>query len=140
MATPIDRARDTLGKAKAKLPKKGVLADWTLTLRKYPDTASNDDLNMDPTLPARGTPVTLDVTAPDVKPVSVQLVSLSGGFLKAGDLAVKLPRTAALEAFLGKAPYADLGRVEWVLNDGTYQAVRVNLGLLSAVFTLRKLA
>ena len=137
MTTPIDRGREKLAKAKAKLPKKGILADWTLTLRKYP---ADTGLSFDPASHTAGTPATLVVEAPDVQPVSLAAVGLAGGLLMAGDVKVKLPRTAALEAFIGKPPYPDMPRVQFVMNGAIWQPVAAKAGLLQTVFTCRKLA
>lgn len=135
MATPIDRAREKLAKAKAKMPKKGILADWTLEIRKFPIDAS---LSFDPASHTSGTATTLAVLAPDVQPVSLASVGLAGGLLQAGDVKVKLPRTAALEALVGKPPYPDMSRCVFVMNGANWQPVAAKPSLLQVVFTCRK--
>lgn len=152
MPTPIDKAREAIAKGLQKLPSAGLRLDYALTLRRWPETPQWGSLAMDPQAreSERGEPLTLEIAAPDVRPASLAFLTTAGGLVKSGDLIVKLPRSAAVEAFLqarvddpaGTAggPYPELARVEFVINGEAYQAVWVKPGALTSVFAVRKLA
>ncbi|MNS39861.1 hypothetical protein D3C72_721590 [compost metagenome] len=148
MPTGIENARKALGAVGAKLLKLGLRRDYRLELRRYVEDPQGDPLSMDPTETGRGEPVRLVVEAPDVKPVNLSLIESAGGLVKSGDLSVKLPRTAELEAFLAArldepdatagGPYPELERVEFWLNGEPYQAVFTRLAAVTVTFTVRK--
>jgi hypothetical protein len=152
MPTPIEKAREALAKGLTQLPRAGLRLDYTLLLRRWPETPAWDSLSMDPLArqAQRGEPLTFAVTAPDVKPASLGFITAAGGVLKRGDLVVKVPRTAAFEAFLQMrlddptavegGPYPELARVEFVINGEPHQAVWARPGALTTIFAVRRLA
>ncbi len=151
MANSIEKAREALARGLSQLPKAGLRLDYSLVLRRWPETPKWDSLSMDPAArnAARGEALTLNVLAPDVKPASLGFITATGGVLKSGDLVVKLPRTAAIEAFLqtrlddptadSGGPYPELARVEFVINGEVHQAVWAKPGALTSIFAVRKL-
>ena len=152
MPSPIEKAREQHAKGLAQLPKAGLRLDYTLVLRRWPETSDWGSLSMDPATreAERGEPITLAIAAPDVKPASLGFITASGGVLRAGDLVVKLPRTHAIEDFLRTrlddptgttaGPYPELARVEFVINDEPHQAVWAKPGALTSIFAVRRRA
>jgi hypothetical protein len=151
MPSPIEKAREQLAKGLAHLPKAGLRLDYSLVLRRWPETSDWDVLSMDPAAreARRGEPLTLKVTAPDVTPASLGFITAAGGVIETGDLVVKLPRTAAIEAFLqtrlddptdtAGGPYPELARVEFVINGEAHRAVWARPGALTSIFAVRRL-
>lgn len=150
MPNPIEQAREALQQGLSQLPANGLRTDYALELRRYPDDAG-DDLNMDPEAPAtRGEPDRLVVAAPDVKPVSLAYQAVAGGLVQAGDLLVKLVRTAEVEAFLKArvddpagttgGPYPELSRVEFWINGEPHRAIHARPKGLTVTFTVRRQA
>lgn len=148
MPSPIENAREALQKGLTRLPAAGLRTDYALTLKRYPDAAA-DELNMDPTIGNdRGAPQELVIEAPDVQPVSLGAIQVSGGVVKAGDLLVKLVRTAAVEAFLKVrldnpggitgGPYPEGERVEFWINGEPHRPIYWRPRAMTVKFTVRK--
>lgn len=148
MPSPIENAREALQNGLKQLPAVGLRADYTLMLRRYPDAAA-DELNMDPSVGNdRGAPQELAIEAPDVQPASLGAVQASGGVVRAGDMVVKLVRTAAVEAFLKVrlddptattgGPYPEGERVEFWINGEPHRPIHWRPRAMTVTFTVRK--
>lgn len=148
MPNPIESAREALAKGLSQLPSVGLRTDYALELRRYPDD-QGQDLDMDPDAPAtRGEPEVLAVDAPAITPASLGAIAASGGVVRAGDMVVKLVRTAAIEAFLKArvdapasttgGPYPEAERVEFWINGEPHRPVWWKPKAMTVAFTVRK--
>jgi hypothetical protein len=108
MTNPIEKAREQLAGALAKLPPLGVRADNTLVLKRLPIEGEGTELSMFRSdKPSETAATDLTIIAAKVSIYSgfgfLAVGETSGaGVLRAGDHVLEFPRTAAVEAFLNQ--------------------------------------
>ena len=103
MTNPIERAREQMAAALAKLPPLGVRNDNVLVLKRLPIEGEETELSMFRTDKPGDVPSSeLAIVAPKVSLYTGWAVgeTQGGGAIRAGDHVLEFPRTAAVEAFL----------------------------------------